>query len=62
MTNPPEGPLQVVTLKPATRRALAITQRRTGEASGFVLRYFVGLVAIKLGAKIKRFDVPVGQE
>jgi len=29
----------------------------TGKDTGFVLRYFVGLVAVKLGAKTKGFWV-----
>jgi len=32
------------------------------EAGGFVLRYFAGLVAIKLGAEIKGLYVPVGEQ
>src|SRR3989442_15614901 len=34
----------------------------TGKDTGFVLRYFVGLVAVKLGAKMKGFCVPVDEQ
>jgi hypothetical protein len=58
----------VVTLRPAPRHALAdhpapdAISSMTGKDAGFVLRYFVGLVAVKLGAKIKGFCVPVDEQ
>ena len=57
----------VVTLKPAARRAsgdydgAGLTASMTGKDAGFVLRYFVGLVAMKLGSQVKGFYVPVDE-
>ncbi len=34
----------------------------TGKDAGFVLRYFVGLVAMKLGRQVKGFYVPVDEQ
>ena len=58
----------VVTLKPAVRRpagdhpAPDVIASMTGKDAGFVLRYFVGLVAMKLGPQVKGFYVPVDEE
>ena len=57
-----------VTVRPALRRALGdhpapdVIAGMTGKDTGFVLRYFVGLVAVKLGAKMKGFCVPVDEQ
>lgn len=34
----------------------------SGKDAGFVLRYFVGLVAMKLGRQVKGFYVPVDEQ
>jgi len=57
-----------VTMRPARRRASAdhpapdVIASMTGKDAGFVLRYFVGLVAMKLGAQIAGFYVPVDEQ
>lgn len=57
----------VVTLKPAGRHpgrdhpAPDAIATMTGKDAGFVLRYFVGLVVMKLGAQVKGFYVPVDE-
>ncbi|HUI19029.1 MAG TPA: hypothetical protein VL244_15275 [Alphaproteobacteria bacterium] len=57
----------VVTVKPAARRAARLpagpdlVASMTGKDAGFVLRYFVGLVAMKLGAQVKGLYVPVDE-
>lgn len=58
----------VVTLRPAMRRASAdhptpdLVASMTGKDAGFVLRYFVGLVAMKLGTQVKGFYIPVHEQ
>ncbi len=58
----------VVTLRPATGRASGnhpapdLIASMTGKDAGFVLRYFVGLVAMKLGPHVKGFYVPVDEQ
>jgi hypothetical protein len=58
----------VVTLRPATRRASTdhpapdLVAGITGKDAGFVLRYFVGLVAMKLGAHVEGLYVPVDEQ
>jgi hypothetical protein len=55
-------------MRPARRRASAdhpapdVIASMTGKDAGFVLRYFVGLVAMKLGAQIEGFYVPVDEQ
>ena len=49
----PHGAPWAVTLRQASM---------TGKDTVFVLRYFVGLVAVKLGAKMKGFCVPVDEQ
>lgn len=55
----------IVTLKPPPRRpprnqpAADLVASMTGKDAGFVLRYFVGLVAMKLGAQVAGLYVPV---
>jgi hypothetical protein len=57
----------VVTLRPATRRvsgdhpAPDVVASMTGKDAGFVLRYFVGLVTMKLGAQVKGLYAPVDE-
>jgi len=57
----------VVTLKPAPKRAKAmagapqIVASMGGKDAGFVLRYFVGLVAMKLGAQVEGLYVPLDE-
>ena len=55
-----------VTIKPAPRRRIPadhaspdLVAQMTGKDSGFVLRYFAGLLAMKLGRKLRGFYVPV---
>lgn len=58
----------VVILRPATRRASAdhpaadVVASMTGKDAGFVLRYFVGLVAMKLGTQVKGLYVPLHEQ
>lgn len=58
----------VVTVRPATRRASGhhpapdVIASITGKDAGFVLRYFVGLVAMKLGGLVKGLYVPVDEQ
>jgi hypothetical protein len=58
----------VVTVRPAARRASGdypapdLVASMTGKDAGFVLRYFVGLVAMKLGRQVKGFYVPVDKQ
>lgn len=59
----------VVTLKPAPKRRATGDHRppdivavMTGKDAGFVLRYFAGLVAMKLGEDVEGFYVPVEEE
>jgi len=58
----------VVTVKTASRRSASdhpapdVTATMTGKDAGFVLRYFVGLVVMKLGAQVKGFYVPVDEQ
>ena len=57
-----------VTILPAPRRRSAadhappdLVARMTGKDSGFVLRYFAGLLAMKFGREIRGFYVPVDE-
>jgi hypothetical protein len=59
----------VVSLKPAARRRGSGDHRppdviatMTGKDAGFVLRYFAGLVTMKLGAGVEGFYVPVSPD
>jgi hypothetical protein len=57
----------VVTIKESPRRRRGSTDHAppdlvatmTGQDSGFVLRYFAGLLAMKLGRELRGFYVPV---
>lgn len=56
----------VVTIKPAPKRRGSADHRpadvvatMTGKDAGFVLRYFAGLVTMKLGGDVEGFYVPV---
>lgn len=52
----------VVTLKAAPKGAAAqAVASMGGKDAGFVLRYFVGLVAMKLGAQVEGLYVPVDE-
>jgi hypothetical protein len=57
----------VVTLRPTTWRPSAdhpapdLVASMTGKDAGFVLRYFVGLVAMKLGTQVEGFYVPIDE-
>jgi len=57
----------VVTIRKAARRGAAECQApdliasMTGKDAGFVLRYFVGLVAMKLGAQVAGVYIPVDE-
>lgn len=57
-----------ISLKPAGRRALGdhpppdVVATLTGRDAGLVLRYFAGLVAMKLGSQVAGFFVPVDEE
>jgi len=58
----------VVTVTPARRRrtggdhaAPDLVARMGGEHAGFVLRYFAGLLAMKLGREVRGFYVPVDE-
>jgi hypothetical protein len=57
-----------VVIKPALRRrtggdhvAPDLVASMTGKDSGFVLRYFAGLLAMKLSGELRGFYVPVDQ-
>lgn len=57
-----------VTIKPAPRRRTAadhappdLVARMVGKDAGFVLRYFAGLLAMKLGREVRGFYVPVDE-
>ena len=58
----------VVTFKAAPKRASTdgrvpdLIASMTGKDAGFVLRYFVGLVAMKLGREVRGFYVPVDEQ
>jgi hypothetical protein len=54
----------VVTIRPALRRrstgvAPDLVATMTGKDSGLVLRYFAGLLSMKLGRQLRGFYVPV---
>lgn len=55
----------VITLKPPPRRAprdrptAELVASMSGKDAGFVLRYFVGLVAMKLGSDVAWLYVPI---
>src|SRR5439155_13381593 len=56
----------VVTLRPATQRRASgdhpppdLIASMTGKDAGFVLRYFVGLVVMKLGRQVQGLYVPI---
>lgn len=58
----------VVTLRPAAPRGVQrdhpapdLVATMSGKDAGFVLRYFVGLVAMKLGSQVEGFYVPVDE-
>jgi len=57
----------VVTIRKAARRGAAeraapdLIASMTGKDAGFVLRYFVGLVAMKLGAQVAGLYIPVDE-
>lgn len=57
-----------VTIKPPARRARAtdhappdLVATIAGQDAGFVLRYFAGLLAMKLEEEVRGFYVPVGE-
>jgi hypothetical protein len=57
-----------VTIRPALRRRTTgdhalpdLIAEMTGKDSGFVLRYFAGLLAMKLGREVRGFYVPVDE-
>lgn len=58
----------VVTLKPSAKRPSRdhpqpdVVASMTGKDAGFVLRYFAGLVAMKMGDEVEGFYVPVEAE
>lgn len=55
----------VVTFKPPPKRLVTahppahLVASLTGKDAGLVLRYFVGLVTMKLGAQVEGFYVPI---
>jgi len=57
-----------VSIRPAPRRASGdgpapdLVATMTGKDAGFVLRYFVGLVAMKLGRQVSGLYVPVDEQ
>jgi hypothetical protein len=57
----------VVTLKPPSRRterewpSAHLVASMTGADAGFVLRYFVGLVVMKLGASVESCHLPIDE-
>ena len=57
----------VIKAPPVRRRATAdhappdLVATMTGQDAGFVLRYFAGLLAMKLGDQLRGFYVPVGE-
>lgn len=58
----------VVTFRPTPTRVSGdgrtpdLVASMTGKDAGFVLRYFVGLVAMKLGREVRGFYVPVDEQ
>lgn len=57
-----------VTVKPTERRRIGgdhaapdLVARMSGKDAGFVLRYFAGLLVMKLGDEVRGFYVPVEQ-
>jgi hypothetical protein len=57
----------VVTLTPPSRRMLRewpsadLVAKMTGADAGFVLRYFVGLVVMKLGESVESCHLPIDE-